>query len=333
MGKDANISSDRAGDTYQRCGNSPAFVYSVDESYRPLLSKLALRGFKDAETAEAAFMLQRVSYNHMLPYLNASSRHPISGEPSVKEAHDLLAFDRRMQSVIFKFIGVFESQMRAQYSHWMETLHGQFAHHDAELFLRRENYEKAIGYYDTEAKRRIRKNRKLAETAKRNDGRLPIWHAVECMTLGTLSMLFANTADTEVTKQVSNSLGVTKDELSSWLRTIADVRNICAHFDPYTVRREIPSTPLKIKGIECDNRKPFYIVLILLNLLSCEFFCRDLTLIYTFTMRSDIKAVVGGFTKTYECPVTQLGFPENWIKLMDYAAGGQIVHAVAVEEK
>lgn len=326
---------DRAeGTSSGDASGNPSAVFSVEQSYFDILERLRDEGFADALSGEAAYLVQCVSPSHLSPYLSLVRRmRGESGTMTVQEAHDILSFDRKYQSILFRYIGIVESQMRAQYAHRMEAVHGAFALYDPALFLRRKNYDKSMAFYSSEVNRQVRKSRHLRKVCEENNGKLPIEHGVECATLGTLSQLFANTADARVTERVSSSFGCTKTELTSWLRTVTDVRNICAHFDAYAVRRQIPSTPLKIAEMpEADNGGTFYIVLLLLNLMEQRVLFQDLSLMYTYTMRQEIKALVEQFERTRPGVIGLLGFPEDWEAQMDYAGGGQIVFAVPIEK-
>ena len=326
---------DRAGGTSSgdASGNPPA-VLSIEPSYLNTLKELREQGFSDALSGEAAYLIQCVSPRHPSPYLSlVRSMRGESGRMTVQEAHDILTFDRRYQSILFRYIGIVESQMRAQYAHRMEALHGAFALYDSSLFLRRKNYDKSMRFYGAEVGRQLRKSRHLRKVSAESGGRLPIEYGVECATLGTLSQLFSNTADTRVTERVSTSFGCTKTELTSWLRTVTDVRNICAHFDAYAVRRQIPSLPLRIADMpDADNRGTFYVVLLLLNLMEQRVLFSDLNLVYTYTMRHDIKSLVEPFDEAHPGVIRHLGFPEDWEAQMDCAGGGRIAFAVPIDQ-
>ena len=326
---------DRAGGTSSggnaASGNPPAFFFSVDISYAPIIDDLASRGFADARTGETAFMLQRVSRQHMQPYLNVALKFPSGDFPSVKEAHDILVFDRRLQSVLFKYIGVFETQFRAQYAHLMECESGEMALYDSSLFLRPANYEKSRKHFDVEAERKSKRHGTPEWAASRkNDDRLPVCVGVECMTLGTLSQFYANTRSRRVTDGVAESFGCSKAELSSWARTVCDVRNICAHFDSYVTRRQIPSVPLRIDGLKSDNNVPFHVVYILLSLLSYEGLFGDMNLLYAERMRREVVQLVRDFSSMYGHLLGPLGIPGSWEEDMIHSADGRTVELTLV---
>jgi abortive infection bacteriophage resistance protein len=57
---------------------------------------------------------------------------------------------------------------------------------------------------------------------------LPLWMAVELMTFGAMYTLFRG-LPTRTKKDVARAYGVHAPVLASWLRSLNQVRNICAH--------------------------------------------------------------------------------------------------------
>lgn len=319
MGK---IDIDRAeGTSSGDASGNPSAVFCTDPSFVPTLRRLSERGFSDAVSGEAGFLVSNVSYRHLGPYLSAVEHNHGGDRPTLQEVHNVLTFDRRYQSILFKYIGIFESKLRTQYARRMEDAHGAFALYDESLFLRRDRYERSMDFYSSEVRRQATKSRAVRRSLDEHDGRIPVSHGVECATLGTLSQLYSNTADQCVTAGVASSFGCSKSELSSWAKTITDVRNVCAHFDCYAVRRQIPSAPLRIRGIEdADNRGTFYVVLLLLRLMDPDVPFPDANLDYTARLRSDVESSVSAFAQVHPYLVEALGFRGTWREQMRLAS-------------
>ncbi len=114
------IECERTGSTSSACasGNLPVVSFSCDvpsfKTNAQILSELAAKGYAGTDKPESIYVLEHVTYQHLTPYLKAldgMNRHP---GPSLKLAHDLLTFDRRMQAMLLKYTGVFEFQLRSQ---------------------------------------------------------------------------------------------------------------------------------------------------------------------------------------------------------------------------
>lgn len=309
---------DSTGGTPSNCegGNPPVVIYSGQEqpafkTNNEILERLLKLGYSDADTDEAGYLLEHVSYKHLIPYLKtAKACDPDAG---VKLSSDLLSFDRLMQAVVFRFIGIIEAQMRAQYSSALAERHGSLALYDQTLFLRRERYLKSRESYDAEVDKKLKRSKSLAAIAERNEHMLPIWHGAECMTMGTLFNLYSNTADRDVTNAVADSFGVTKDELSNWGKTLTEVRNICAHFEPLFIRKQLPSVPKVIKdGPSCQRRSPLYAAAIIAHLLRGSIDTYDKPLLYGEQFKAEIKSTIAEFEVFAGRPMPIPWFPINW---------------------
>lgn len=316
------ITSERTGGTSSACasGNPPVVSFSEQapefKSNSEILSDLAASGYTGTDAPESRYVLEHVTYQHLMPYLKALDAIEGYEDPSLKLAHDLLTFDRRMQVVLLKYIGVFEAQFRAQYLISMASRHGAYAVYDKELFLRDERHAESISYYQSEVEKRIRRDSNMRGAYESGGGMLPLWMGVECMTLGTLSSLYSNTADRNVTDAVAESFGASKAELVSWTKTITATRNICAHFEPLFVRKQLPAQPKKIEGVMCHRRLPIYVVLILAHLLRKTIDTTDPNLNYRKRIELDAGMEINAFF-TYFGPIQIPSIPFNWKSLLN----------------
>ena len=319
-----NIVDDRAEGTSHGSGNPSAVSYSVDASYARILESLHDEGFDDAHTAEAAFLFERVSEWHMRPYLEVAAK--ALGSKNVKLAHDLMYFDRRCQSVLFEYIGVFETQLRAQFGHWLREEAGDYAIHEQRLFLNQKNYQESIRRLNTEAARKAKNSRTFAKCM--NNGQIRIDAAVECMSLGTLSQLYSNCKQTENTKKIAESFGVSKSDLVNWSRTITAARNACAHFDCLFLRKQLQKTPRAIRGINgMSSRKPFYLVLLIEKLLSSSMVFGDQALHYSSRLAIRMTDEIEQVEENVPGLMDYLGLPDDWRSIL---ASPDLVDALIV---
>ena len=310
MRKADSMNADRTGGTSQRCANPPV-VFSLDQ----IIDDIERAGLDCGGRIAARHMLERVSYHHLKPYVNVVASASSSNRPHVKVAHDLMTFDRRISSVILKYIGVFEAQLKARYSQLMAEAHGPFAAYDSSLFLRKEKHDESLRQAETELKRQSAKNAPgvSAALAKYN-GKAPLWIMLECALFGTASKLYSNTADTEVTSLVAASFNLNKDKMTSWARTLNDARNVCAHFNPYIVRKQIPSVPKPLRSLPGSHTSPFYAVPMLEHTLESDALrFGDTNLDYSLRLRQDAASEVADFAELYIDLVAYLGIPSLYV--------------------
>lgn len=309
-------------------GNPSAILLSIENDIR----RIEAMGF-DCSSPSAPHAVERIGKKKLNAYLPVSARNArafdASGPlppPELKEAHDLITYDRRMQSVILKYTGIIETQFRARFSRAMGALHGDFCLYDADNFLRRDRWESVMADVRREIGRRSRRDRSLRAAMDRSDGTVPVDAAVECMTLGTLSKLYNNAADRTATEWVAGGFNSRPVELRSWMRTMADVRNVCAHFNPYVILRQIPSTPLPIVGCPLSNTSPFYVFPLMERMLEsgeAKSF-GDSNFDYAGRMVQDASAETVGYARLYIGTLMDLNVPKKLLDpdLGDWAGNG-----------
>lgn len=308
----------RAGDTSQRCGNSPAVSVSgafVPKATPPevldedgLLALLGSQGFADAGSPQARYFLRRVGFTHAKPYSSRFSKTG-AGLATVSRA---VRFDRQFQSMLLEYIGLFELQFRAQYAYLMAQQCGPFAHREPANFKRLDWYERSLSNYADEVNRQSKQKNQGVRDHILEYGDLPIWEAVEVMSMGTLSKLYKNTRSKVVRFGVADAFGVRYEELVSWLGTISFVRNRCAHFGRL-LGTKLVTIPKPIRGIGLATTHPLYAVLILERLLSTDQdFPDDPTLMYSACLAAELNAIAG----PNEGIITRSYLPPNWRALV-----------------
>ena len=327
MGGGDKISRERArGTSSGNASGNPLAIIFFPDSYSEYIESLERMGFSDARSAEALYIALGMSLYHFTPYLKLVASVRSGDSRTVKAAHDAATFDRRMQSVLFKYVGIVETQMRAQYSHYLGHVRGEFAHYDPSEFNRGDKYKTSFENFEKELRTAYRKNTRLKKTVEDNGGMLPIEASVEHMTLGTLSKFYSNTKCSDVTAPVAASFRCTRTELSSWLMTVTKVRNICAHFEQLMTKAQIPSPPLKIRGVEYENNKPLYSACVIARLLSgrsARF--EDKNLAYAYRLIMDLRSVINGYREAYPDVADAMGVRNDWQSALEQASGIKVV--------
>ncbi len=297
------------------------------------MASLSDKGFADSLSPSTQYILEHVGIEHLLPYLSHVEEHDDVFPPLVKSVHDILVFDRRFESIILKYVGVVEMQLKAQYSHWGTCELGPFFLYSPKNYHDPKKHARSVEGFERELRRKLKNNRRLSQLYKDNDNRLPAGPAVECMTLGTLSTLFDNTRNLTVTNAVCESFHARKAELSSWLKATSNVRNICAHFESLVTRKQIPTPPLPIRGVDASNRRPFYIAALLARLLSREELFEDMNLCFPYMLTLELYKMLSSFEEFLPGALGTFGIPDDWIDALNDASGGQVRRAINYLER
>lgn len=130
----------------------------------------------------------------------------------------------------------------------------------------------------------------------------PIWMTVELLTFGSLVSLYKG-ASKEIRTKIAEEIGVPASVLLSWLKTLNDVRNICAHHSRLWNREfgRSPKIPRNWSSSASDNRRLFSTLTILAYLLkiiapTSKLFDRFMKLLDHYP----------------DLPLQPMGFPPDW---------------------
>lgn len=286
---------------------APDAPMSIDDMER----KAADRGFTDADSEAAGYILGRVSYQHISEYFHVFDKASCDVKRSFRWLSRMMLLDRKYQSILTEYIGLVELQLRARYSYEMSSRFGAFAHRNPKLFKNLTHYAAFMHEYERvqgQCQRR-RSSRAARDIAKFGD--MPIWEAVEEMPFGMLSKLYSNTRSQVAREAVAESFGEECGTLESWLGTLTFVRNRCAHYGKL-LGANLPVMPKKMSYVDASNASPFYVALVLMRLLRTNQHYNDLTLLHSVTLAVELHKLFSNFSPILEC----MGIPADWEQLM-----------------
>jgi abortive infection bacteriophage resistance protein len=137
----------------------------------------------------------------------------------------------------------------------------------------------------------------------KGENHLPIWMATELLTFGSLSQLYCDLLSPEQKRQISTQLDVADNVLSSWLQSLAYVRNLCAHHSR-TWNRKLsisPKIPKRWRAGNVEQNKVYAVLLIL------EYILAKTSPNSTWRQR-----VTELITENQNIATRQMGFPNDW---------------------
>ncbi|WP_161786337.1 Abi family protein [Bifidobacterium mongoliense] len=130
----------------------------------------------------------------------------------------------------------------------------------------------------------------------------PIWVIVEMLEFGSLVSLYQGSSRV-VRDNIASNLEIPSSILLSWLRTLNDVRNICAHHSRLWNKEfgRVPRIPRDWHSAAFDNRRLFGILTILAHLVTriaptSHLFTRFMALLHEYP----------------DLPLCPMGFPPSW---------------------
>ncbi|WP_029280526.1 Abi family protein [Pedobacter borealis] len=220
-------------------------AFTIDEH----IAQLQERGLVIADKVLAAHYLSHVSYYRLAGYwwpMQADKeQHKFKENSKFEDVIHLYNFDRELRILIFDAIEKIEISLRTKLiyhlSHefdpwWFQNIaifqdSGALIETLANL---KEEIERSKDIFIKEHKKRYKEDLRFP----------PAWKSLEMTSFGSLSKLYGNLKNTIKSKDtIAEELGaVNHTYLPSWLQSIAQIRNYCAHHSRLW-NKNLPGTP------------------------------------------------------------------------------------------
>ena len=264
---------DSAGVTSRGSGKSPAIfmpvaapngtAFETGDSAEAFVERF-LAPLPDFHDVDSQSFIDRTSVGHLRTYWAVASK---LDEPTVGGLSRVMRFDRKLESLFYEYAGLFEVSFRKAYAEAMVESYGPFALAEPKAFRDMGSYERFRRDYENMVRNKTRsKSSFLGRRSVEKYGEMPMWEAVEYLSLGTVSRLFKNTAEKRVLRAVGDCYDVPWKTLASWANTVCVARNTAAHYNRF-IGKSLKATPVAMSGVDLDPRDPYYAVLILARLL------------------------------------------------------------------
>lgn len=254
-------------------------------------------------------ILSEANYYRLSAYL-LPFKDPITGcyRPNIhfKTIYNIYEFDRKFRGLILSAIEPIEILLRTRIAYYHAHNYGPEGYMLADNFENKDYHIKFVAEFE----RIIEKNQKnlfVKHHIENYGGKFPLWVAVELFSFGMLSKFYAN-MKTEDRKSIAKELNTGADYLKSWLISITDLRNRCAHYMRLYFHKLVVSPKLP-KGIYREySGRVFDIIYVMKYLyLSPE------------KWRNEFVRPLEALLDTYQehLQAKYIGFPDNWLKLLD----------------
>ncbi len=206
------------------------------KSYDEQIDLLSERGMDVGDRDTALATLQRVNYYRLSGYWYPFRKQSKTGREDdfytgtrLSDVIALYDFDARLRAATFSVLTPIELAIRALLGHELGRV-DPCAHLDPGKLgptARNESvYRRWLDGYEFE----LRQSREdfVAHHHAKCGGVLPVWAAIELLDWGRLTRLYGF-APRGVQNTVADVCGLTAPQLTSWLKALNIVRNICAH--------------------------------------------------------------------------------------------------------
>lgn len=266
-------------------------------------------GMHIEDIEKAKKILSKVNYYHLSGYwykLYNTDNKFIEGV-TFNKIYSVYKFDSELRRLITDLTELVEIKIRTQIANYIGENWGPLGYRDLNNFHDKDRHIEFL--YSTN--KRIEKYQDKAIVKHHKEvygGRLPVWAFVEILSFSDLTKLYRNLKTTDKKKLIRHyykQKSITKniDYTGNWIRTLCDIRNICAHYErlyDYQLKSAI-SLPQQYKEYDKADDRLFQAI-ILLKLL-----VEDNDIMIEFS--NDLENLM----KKYNFEnLDSMGFPEEW---------------------
>lgn len=254
--------------------------------------------------------MQRINYYRLSAY-GLTLKDPIikdqyNSGSSFNQLLSLYEFDRRLRLLLLGVLETIEIAFRTHISYEIAHKFGPLGYEDKENFINEKFHQDSL----VELNRLIDKSRKgelfIEHHFKKYDGKIPIWAAIEVTSFGFISKLYRNLNE-DVKRHIAKiHYNVPYFYLESWLQSLSNVRNVCAHYGRlYNKKLTFKPRLFREELKQFDNQLTFAAIYIIQRLL---------TKIEGNRFITDLEALILEYEDNID--FSHIGFPPNWKELL-----------------
>ena len=210
---------------------------------------LKQRGLIIEDEAEAEHFLNNVSYYRLAgywwPFQQDKINHVFKPDSFFRDVVSLYEFDRKLRLLLFKVIERIEISLRSKLIYHLSHEFNPWWFQQTELFINIRELATTLALLDEEINRSRETFIKDHRKKYKEDGRFPpAWKSLELTSFGALSKLYGNLKHTCKSKDIIAAEFGTVNHvyLPSWLQSITQIRNHCAHHNRLW-NRNLPGRP------------------------------------------------------------------------------------------
>lgn len=205
------------------------------------------KGLTIADKPTAINFLSHVNYYRLSAYYRTFYVRPdtFATGTTFEQIRALYEFDRELRHLVGQAIETVEVSLRTSIAYHVGLVHGPFGHTNQNIFQERfvqqpdpKKPSFARWYADVEKETARSKEEFVIHFQNKHVEypRLPVWTAVELMSFGTLSVMYAGLRHSDK-RAIASRYAVDLAILESWIRSISYIRNLCFHHSRIWNRR------------------------------------------------------------------------------------------------
>ena len=221
------------------------------------IEQLKKRGLLVADERKTFILLQNISYYRLAVYWWPMQADKVNHTFKLNSTFDnviaIYNFDRELRLLLFDVIERIEVGFRTKLIYHLSHEISPWWFEDERIFINTVEHTKTLSAIDQELMKTrevfINEHKKKYNTDTR---RHPAWKTIEVASLGNISKLYGNLLPTVTSKDsIAEELGtVNHTYLPSWIQSITQIRNICAHHGRLW-NKNLPGKPKLLPNPPC----------------------------------------------------------------------------------
>lgn len=207
-------------------------AFTIEEQ----IDQLQKRGLIINDEDNAPHYLSHISYYRLGEYWHSMQsdkvNHIFKENSKFKDVIALYSFDSELRILLFDIIEKIEISLRTKLIYHLSHEFNPWWFQNFELFIDSKELVKTLANLEEELARTKEATIKNHFKNHKDDLRFPpAWKSLEQTSFGSLSKLYGNLKHTVKSKDtIASDYGVVNHTfLPSWLQSIAQIRNYCAH--------------------------------------------------------------------------------------------------------
>jgi len=197
------------------------------------VSLLQDRGLIITDQAKAMRYLEHIGYYrlsaYMIPFYQDKVAHQFKDDVSFENVLNLYIFDRKLRLLILEAIERIEISFRSNIINIFASELEPYAYLKPEYFDTRYQHDwlthKISNEIDKSSEAFIQHYKNKYTQPKLP----PIWMALHLLTFKEISVFHSKITSTAVKQKIAEAYGLKEPVLESWMRSLSDLRNLCAH--------------------------------------------------------------------------------------------------------
>jgi len=260
------------------------------------------------DEADAIEILSKVNYYRLSAYGIGlrENNNPEKFLPGISLNHiyRIYQFDEQFRRILSSGIEPIEIELRTKIAHHIALNYGAEGYVDSKNFIVKTNRfnQNLHQVFIKKFRDEVRRQSSLPSVKHHNKkygGHFPIWVAVELFSFGMLSTLYSLMLAKDQ-KAVAEQFNTFDKALKSWILSLVEVRNRCAHYGRI-YNMPLQQTPFLYRNhVKYRSNKIFPVFLVLRRLMKQDEWA---------ILKQQLSVL---FSKYPEVQLSFIGFPNNW---------------------